>query len=49
MKKDYFEPEFDILKFTLSEDLLRPSNEGDIGSGGSSAPGEGSGEEESRV
>ena len=46
MKKDYFEPEFDILKFTLSEDLLRLSNEGDIGSGGSEAPG--GGEEEPR-
>ena len=39
MKKDYFEPEFDILKFTLSEDLLRPSNEGDIDSSGADAPG----------
>lgn len=45
MKKEYLEPEFDILKFALSEDLLRSSDEGGVGSGGSDAPG---GEEEER-
>ena len=34
MKKEYFEPEFDIQRILLEEMLLRESQEGDIESSG---------------